>query len=158
MKWPVTSTNMFRMMGGGGAGVIHVIRDLPNIFNVNFDLHIFFNVKRDWGYLRETWCVIYYLRDLWLRHIFPCENYTDPTKFTYKTDIIHVWLIIISTINMIPHLFSLDDFPNCRCMTLTCMVHVLEHMTTMYCYAQSGIERFWWYFDNLLSDSIKPIS
>ena len=38
----------------GGAAVIHVIRDLPNIFNVNCDLHIFFYVKRDWGYLRET--------------------------------------------------------------------------------------------------------
>ena len=26
---------------GGGAGGIHVISDLPNIFNVNCDLHIF---------------------------------------------------------------------------------------------------------------------
>ena len=31
----------------GGAGIIHVIRNLPNIFNVNCDLHFFF--------LRETW-------------------------------------------------------------------------------------------------------
>ena len=43
-----------KALRGGGAGVIHVIRDLPNICNVNCDLHIFFYVKRDWEYLSET--------------------------------------------------------------------------------------------------------
>ena len=38
----------------GGAGVNHVKRDWLEIFNVNCDLYIFFCVKRDWGYLRET--------------------------------------------------------------------------------------------------------
>ena len=33
----------------GKAGIILVIRDLPNIFHVNCDLHIFIYVKRDWG-------------------------------------------------------------------------------------------------------------
>ena len=39
---------------GGGAGVNHVKRDWLEIFNVNCDLYLFFCVKRDWGYLRET--------------------------------------------------------------------------------------------------------
>ena len=43
--------NMFQR---GGAGVNHVKRDWLEIFNVNCDLYIFFCVKRDWGYLRET--------------------------------------------------------------------------------------------------------
>ena len=38
----------------GGEGVNHVKRDWLEIFNVNCDLYIFFCVKRDWGYLRET--------------------------------------------------------------------------------------------------------
>ena len=38
----------------GGAGVNHMKRDWLEIFNVNCDLYIFFCVKRDWGYLRET--------------------------------------------------------------------------------------------------------
>ena len=38
----------------GGAGVNHVKRDWHEIFNVNCDLYLFFCVKRDWGYLRET--------------------------------------------------------------------------------------------------------
>ena len=38
----------------GGAGVNHVKRDWLEIFNVNCDLYLFFCVKRDWGYLRET--------------------------------------------------------------------------------------------------------
>ena len=97
------STDHTQLGGGGGAGVIHVIRDLPNIFNVNCDLH--------WWYLRETWCVIYYLRDLWLRHLFPRENYTNPPKFPYKRDIIHVRCITISTMKMIPCLFPLGDLP-----------------------------------------------
>ena len=45
------------MFGGhiwGGEGVNHVKRDWLEIFNVNCDLYIFFCVKRDWGYLRET--------------------------------------------------------------------------------------------------------
>ena len=40
--------------GGGGEGVNHVKRDWPEIFNVNCDLYLFFYVKRDRGYLRET--------------------------------------------------------------------------------------------------------
>ena len=40
--------------GGGGEGVNHVKRDWLEIFNVNCDLYLFFCVKRDWGYLRET--------------------------------------------------------------------------------------------------------
>ena len=39
---------------GGGAGVNHVKRDWLEIFNVKCDLYIYFCVKRDWGYLRET--------------------------------------------------------------------------------------------------------
>ena len=42
------------IMGGGGAGVNHVKRDWLEIFNVNCDLYLFFCVKPDWGYLRET--------------------------------------------------------------------------------------------------------
>ena len=38
--------------GGGGLEACTWWSDLPNIFYV----------KRDWGYLRETRCVIYYLR------------------------------------------------------------------------------------------------
>ena len=38
----------------GGEGVNHVKRDWLEIFNVNCDLYLFFCVKRDWGYLRET--------------------------------------------------------------------------------------------------------
>ena len=38
----------------GGSGVNHVKRDWPEIFNVNCDLYLFFYVKRDRGYLRET--------------------------------------------------------------------------------------------------------
>ena len=40
--------------GGGGGRGIHMVRDLPNIFHVNCDLHIVFYLKRDWGYIRET--------------------------------------------------------------------------------------------------------
>ena len=40
--------------GGGGEGVNHVKRDWLEILNVNCDLYLFFCVKRDWGYLRET--------------------------------------------------------------------------------------------------------
>ena len=39
---------------GGGEGVNHVKRDWLEIFHVNCDLYLFFCVKRDWGYLRET--------------------------------------------------------------------------------------------------------
>ena len=39
---------------GGGAGVNHVKRDWLEILDVNCDLYLFFCVKRDWGYLRET--------------------------------------------------------------------------------------------------------
>ena len=35
-------------------GVNHVKRDWLEILNVNCDLYLFFCVKRDWGYLRET--------------------------------------------------------------------------------------------------------
>ena len=38
----------------GGEGVNHVKRDWLEILNVNCDLYLFFCVKRDWGYLRET--------------------------------------------------------------------------------------------------------
>ena len=38
------------------------------------DLYLFFCVKRDWRYLRETWSVIYIPRDPWLRHLFPREK------------------------------------------------------------------------------------
>ena len=41
-------------VGGGGAGVIHVMHDLPNIFHVNCDLHTFFGVKWDWEYICIT--------------------------------------------------------------------------------------------------------
>ena len=46
--------NSYVTRGGGGAGVNHVKRDWLEIFNVNCDLYLFFCVKRDWGYLRET--------------------------------------------------------------------------------------------------------
>ena len=42
------------LFNGGGEGVNHVKRDWLEIFNVNCDLYLFFCVKRDWGYLRET--------------------------------------------------------------------------------------------------------
>ena len=42
------------ILRGGGEGVNHVKRDWLEIFNVNCDLYLFFCVKRDWGYLRET--------------------------------------------------------------------------------------------------------
>ena len=99
----------------GKACVIHAIRDLPNIFNVNCDLHIF----SMWNVIHETWCVIYYLRDLWLRHHFPYANYTNPPKLSYERDIIYVGCtcITMSTLKMIPYLFwlfLLGDFRNCR--------------------------------------------
>ena len=72
----------------GGAGVNHVKRDWPEIFNVNCDLYIFFYVKRDRGYLRETWSVIYIQREPWLRHLFLRENGTNPPKFAYLNDIL----------------------------------------------------------------------
>ena len=43
-----------RNFNRGGEGVNHVKRDWLEIFNVNCDLYLFFCVKRDWGYLRET--------------------------------------------------------------------------------------------------------
>ena len=80
--------NVVYMQWWGGAGVNHVKRDWPEIFNVNCDLYIFFYVKRDRGYLRETWSVIYIQRDPWLRHPFPRENGTNPPKFSYLNDIL----------------------------------------------------------------------
>ena len=79
-----------RNKGGGGAGVNHVKRDWLEIFNVNCDLYLFFGVKRDWGYLRETWSVIYIQRDPWLRHLFPRENDTNrPQIRVFKRYIIN---------------------------------------------------------------------
>ena len=79
------SNESFLLWGGGGEGVNHVKRDWLEIFNVNCDLYLFFCVKRDWGYLRETWSVIYIQRDPWLRHLFPRENDTNRPKFAYLT-------------------------------------------------------------------------
>ena len=78
------------------------------IFSTWIVIYIYI-ILRDWGYLRETWCVIYYLRDMWLRHLFPRENYANP-----HYDIFNVRCITISTITMIPYMFSLGDFPKCR--------------------------------------------
>ena len=48
------NANHVTIEGGGGAGVNHVKRDWLEILDVNCDLYLFFCVKRDWGYLRET--------------------------------------------------------------------------------------------------------
>ena len=84
---PITSSMMSwcNRLLWGGEGVNHVKRDWLEIFNVNCDLYLFFCVKRDWGYLRETWSVIYIQRDPWLRHLFPRENDTNRPKFAYLT-------------------------------------------------------------------------
>ena len=53
-------------MGGvGGAEDIHVIRDLPNIFNVNCDLHIFstWNVIGGTSVKRDVSFIIYVICD-----------------------------------------------------------------------------------------------
>ena len=119
----------------------HVIRDLPNIFNVNCDLHIYLYVKRDWGYtsvkhdqchLLSAWSVIKAPICTWKLHKSP--------KFTYKRHIMY------NNFHHEDDLLSvfIGWFPELS-QTLTCRVHVLERMTTMYyCYyyAQSGIVRF----------------
>ena len=63
----------------------------------------FFCVKRDWGYLRETWSVIYIQRDPWLRHLFPRENDTKAPK-------IRVFKRYISNARYI-HQFNVETIP-----------------------------------------------
>ena len=113
-------------------------------FHVNCDLHIVFCVKRDWGYLRETWCVIYFLRDPWFRHPFPRENYTNPPKIPNTCcDIIFARFVTICTMDTALSI-SIKRFWE---LSLSESVHVLwvvwQWFYYCYHYAQSDTGGFW---------------